>query len=65
MLIFWWRNIIMDKNQKINCTVNSCKYNNCHKQECDLESIVVTPVTGVNTEEPDESMCSSYECNCK
>ncbi len=55
----------MDKNQKINCTVNSCKYNNCHKQECDLESIVVTPVTGVNTEEPDESMCSSYECNCE
>ena len=50
----------MEKNQKINCTVTSCKYNNSARQECKLESIVVTPVKGVNTAKPDESMCSSY-----
>ena len=51
----------MDKNQKINCTVASCKYNNQQRQECKLESIVVTPVQGVNTGETEESMCSSYD----
>ena len=52
----------MEKNQKINCTVESCKYNNCNKQECELNSIVVTPVIGKNTSNTDESMCSSYKC---
>ncbi len=52
----------MDKNQKINCTVSSCKYNNGQKQQCNLDTIVVTPVKGVNTAKPDESMCSSYKC---
>ena len=53
----------MDKNQKINCTVTSCRYNNGQKQECNLEAIIVTPQEGVKTQEPDESMCSSYECH--
>ncbi len=52
----------MEKNQKINCTVTSCKYNNDQKQECKLASIIVTPVEGVDTANPDESMCSSYDC---
>lgn len=26
-----------------------------------LEQIVVTPIEDCNTQEPDESMCSSYE----
>lgn len=51
----------MDRNQKINCTVESCKFNNCKSHECQLNSIVVTPVRGKNTKTPDESMCSSYE----
>ena len=51
----------MENNQKINCTVSSCKYNNTQKQKCKLESIVVTPVQGINTATPDESMCSSYD----
>lgn len=51
----------MEKDQKINCTVSSCKYNNTQKQKCKLESIIVTPVEGVNTQNPDESMCSSYD----
>ncbi len=50
----------MDKNQKINCTVTSCKYNNGGRQECELEQIIVTPIVGCNTKQSDESMCSSY-----
>ena len=51
----------MDNKQKINCTVTSCRFNNEQKQKCNLDAIIVTPIDGVNTEEPDESMCSSYE----
>lgn len=50
----------MDKNQKINCTVTSCKYNKNQEQECSLEQIIVTPIQDCNTKQPDESMCSSY-----
>ncbi len=50
----------MDK-QKINCTVESCKFNNKNSKECVLKQITVTPVKDVYTELPDESMCSSYE----
>ena len=55
----------MERNQKINCTVTSCKYNNGQTQDCTLQSIIVTPVEGKNTATTDESMCSSYECNCE
>jgi len=59
-----WKGMIfkMDKKQKINCTVESCKYNNCKKQICELEAIIVSPKLGVHSETPDESECSSYEC---
>ena len=30
-----------DKNQKINCTVESCKYNNCNHNICELNQIKV------------------------
>ena len=53
----------MENKQNINCTVGSCKYNNNQMQKCQLESIIVTPVDGKNTGNPDESMCSSYNCN--
>ncbi len=52
----------MEKNQKINCTVSSCKYNNKNEGECILSKIIVTPKQGCNTSKADESMCSSYEC---
>ena len=52
---------IMDKNQKINCTVGSCKFNNTEKQECILKQIMVAPITNCNTKTADESMCSSYD----
>ena len=51
----------MDKNQKINCTVNSCRYNNCDKEECTLNQITVEPIQDCETCTPDESMCGSYE----
>lgn len=50
----------MSENQKINCTVTSCKYNNVDRQKCELEQIIVTPIIGCNIKQSDESMCSSY-----
>ena len=52
----------MNENQKINCTVGSCRYNDVGRQECKLEQIIVTPVVGCDTKQADESMCSSYKC---
>ena len=51
----------MESKQKINCTVESCKYNNFEKQECVLKQIVVSPIPDCDTKHCDESMCSSYE----
>lgn len=53
----------MDGKQKINCTVTSCVYNNDKEKECTLKQIIVTPIKDCNTQNPDESMCSSYEYN--
>ena len=50
----------MEENQTINCTVATCKFNDLNNQQCKLKQIIVTPVEGCNTKEPDESMCSSY-----
>lgn len=51
----------MEGNQKINCSVESCKFNNFNTHDCMLEQIHVTPIDDCDTCEPDESMCSSYE----
>ena len=53
----------MEQNQKINCTVSSCAYNNNKNKECTLKQIMVTPVNNCDTKNPDESMCGSYEYN--
>ena len=50
-----------DNYQKINCTVESCKYNKNKEQECTLQQIVVTPIENCDTKQADESMCSSYK----
>ena len=52
---------MQENNQKINCTVSSCKYNIKDCQECSLKQIVVTPIENCDTKQPDESMCSSYK----
>ena len=51
----------MNLNQKINCTVGSCKYNNQKNQICELQQIVVTTSYNFKTNNPYESLCSSYE----
>ena len=51
----------MEANQKINCTVSSCKYNNQEKEKCTLEAIKVAPIENTKTQQPDESMSESYE----
>lgn len=55
----------MDKkqgNQKINCAVSSCRYNDVREQECELEAIVVKPCHECcNGKAEDESMCGSYQ----
>lgn len=51
----------MEGNQKISCTVGSCKYNDAAKGLCTLNKIIVTPNKGCNTKQADESKCSSYE----
>ena len=53
--------IKMEKKQKINCTVESCKFNDNEHKECDLEAIIVTPIENCDTKNPDESQCSSYK----
>ena len=51
----------MEGNQKIQCTVESCIYNNPQANLCNLKAIQVEPVKNCNTSKPDESMCASYE----
>lgn len=51
----------MEENQKINCSVTSCKYNNELKGQCILQAIQVSPTPNNTSKKADESMCSSYE----
>ncbi len=51
----------METNQKINCTVTNCKYNNQEKEKCTLQAIHIAPISNMNTEAADESMCASYK----
>ena len=51
----------MDKNQKINCSVETCVYQDNEKRACTLKAIHVKPTTNCETQDTDESMCGSYE----
>ena len=53
----------MEKNQKINCTVESCVYQDSRNRRCTLQSINVMPTVDNTSGKLDESMCGSYECN--
>ena len=51
----------MDERQKINCTVDSCEYNDTRGHKCELAEITVEPCADCGTGEPEEeSMCGSY-----
>ena len=52
----------MEKNQKINCTVESCVYQDSDSKRCTLQAIEVIPATNFQSKDVDESMCGSYEC---
>lgn len=52
----------MDENQKINCTVESCVYQDSKAKRCTLHAINVIPAVDYATKDVDESMCGSYEC---
>jgi len=56
---------VMEENQKINCTVESCVYQDAEKRRCTLQAINVMPTTDTSTRETDESMCGSYEYDSK
>ncbi len=50
-----------DRNQKINCTVDSCEYHNSEYNMCKLKQIEVQACPGGSNGKPeDESMCGSY-----
>lgn len=51
----------MNKNQTINCTVESCVYQDETTKKCTLQSIKVVPTENCDTCATDESMCGSYE----
>ncbi len=50
-----------NKQQQINCTVESCKYQNSKESKCTLSAINVAPTENNKTTKPDESMCASYK----
>lgn len=52
----------MDNNQKIKCTVCSCKYNGIEDCNCQLEQITIKPYPDDNSRNPDETICSNYKC---
>ena len=53
----------MDEKQKINCTVESCEYNDTEGHKCELDEITVEPCNDCETGDPEEeSMCGSYVC---
>ena len=51
----------MENNQKINCTVHSCAFQNKNNSTCSLKNITVKACQSCNAKTPEESMCSSYE----
>ncbi len=51
-----------DNNQKIKCTVCSCKYNEIEDCNCQLEQITVRPYPNEDSKSVDETICSNYKC---
>ena len=49
-----------DNNQKINCDVTSCKYNDSDEELCTLDEIKVSN-EDETSEEKEDTICASYE----
>lgn len=52
----------MEDKQRINCTVESCMYQDGKYNKCTLQAIQVMPIQDCKTRQADESMCGSYKC---
>ena len=55
---------MVKKQQKINCNVSSCEYNNCKSSECTLNEIKVScdyDCNKNNVTEKSETICSSFQ----
>lgn len=48
-------------NQKIKCSVESCKYNDCDCKECTLKEIKIA-CDCKKAEAKDDTICDSYCC---
>lgn len=51
-------------NQKINCNVHSCEYNDCNCNECTLKAIEVSCDCGCHkndVKEKSETICGSFK----
>lgn len=52
----------MNSNQKIKCSVTTCKYNDYKEKMCELNQIEVKACPGCTNGKPeDESMCGNYK----
>lgn len=52
------------KNQKIKCTVNSCKYNDTSNKLCSLDKISISCTCNSNNcKSYKETICGSFETN--
>ncbi len=54
----------MAKKQNIKCDVETCKFQNCDKNECELDEIKVSCNCGCNNDEVEdneETTCASFE----
>ena len=49
----------MEDNQKINCTVHSCRFQNKNKGTCSLNDITVKACPNCDVQTPEDSMCRS------
>lgn len=53
---------MQENNQKIKCTVCSCKYNGIEDCICNLNEITVAPFPDTTSRSKDETICSNYKC---
>lgn len=61
--LFWEVLVMKAGDQRIECTVKSCKYNKEAQSLCDLSAIKVDPCNNGSTGSPkDETLCASYDC---
>lgn len=52
----------MENNQKIKCTVCSCKYNTIEGSNCQLDEITIKPYPNDESRKVYETVCSNYKC---